>query len=151
MAAESVRVIVRCRPLNTRELELECKNIIDIVAETGQCSIKHPSDKKFPPKNFFFDGAFDISSTTEQIYSDICYPLVEGVTEGYNGTIFAYGQTGCGKSFTMQGISEDASQRGIIPRFKMAYGSCLGYVYSIFNNGQGRKLAHSVIVDGGIK
>ncbi|GAA50256.1 kinesin family member 3/17 [Clonorchis sinensis] len=57
-----------------------------------------------------------MSSTTEQIYSDICYPLVEGVTEGYNGTIFAYGQTGCGKSFTMQGLPEDASQRGIIPR-----------------------------------
>ncbi|KAG5450088.1 Kinesin-like protein kif17 [Clonorchis sinensis] len=116
MAAESVRVIVRCRPLNTRELELECKKIIEIVGETGQCSIKHPSDKKCPPKNFFFDGAFDMSSTTEQIYSDICYPLVEGVTEGYNGTIFAYGQTGCGKSFTMQGLPEDASQRGIIPR-----------------------------------
>jgi kinesin family protein 3/17 len=38
------------------------------------------------------------------------------VTEGYNGTVFAYGQTGCGKSFSMQGISKPASQRGIIPR-----------------------------------
>ena len=36
--------------------------------------------------------------------------------EGYNGTVFAYGQTGCGKSFTMQGIKSPASQRGIIPR-----------------------------------
>ena len=36
--------------------------------------------------------------------------------EGYNGTVFAYGQTGCGKSFTMQGVHNPASQRGIIPR-----------------------------------
>ena len=36
--------------------------------------------------------------------------------EGYNGTIFAYGQTGCGKSFSMQGINDPATQRGIIPR-----------------------------------
>lgn len=40
----------------------------------------------------------------------------QGVTEGYNGTIFAYGQTGSGKSFTMQGVSEPAPQKGVIPR-----------------------------------
>ena len=40
----------------------------------------------------------------------------QGVLEGYNGTVFAYGQTGCGKSFTMQGVKSPASQRGIIPR-----------------------------------
>ena len=36
--------------------------------------------------------------------------------EGYNGTVFAYGQTGCGKSFTMQGLKDNAAQKGIIPR-----------------------------------
>ena len=41
---------------------------------------------------------------------------MQGVTEGYNGTIFAYGQTGSGKSFTMQGLTDPPSQRGIIPR-----------------------------------
>ncbi len=41
----------------------------------------------------------------------------QGVTEGYNGTIFAYGQTGCGKSFSMQGIPDPPAQRGIIPRY----------------------------------
>lgn len=41
---------------------------------------------------------------------------MQGVTEGYNGTIFAYGQTGSGKSFTMQGLPDPPSQRGIIPR-----------------------------------
>lgn len=41
---------------------------------------------------------------------------MQGVTEGYNGTIFAYGQTGSGKSFTMQGLPDPPCQRGIIPR-----------------------------------
>ncbi|NWW22371.1 KIF17 protein, partial [Falcunculus frontatus] len=54
--------------------------------------------------------------STEHIYNEIAYPLVEGVTEGYNGTIFAYGQTGSGKSFTMQGVVDPSSQKGIIPR-----------------------------------
>lgn len=40
----------------------------------------------------------------------------QSVTEGYNGTVFAYGQTGCGKSFTMQGIPHPVCQKGIIPR-----------------------------------
>ncbi|KAA0201034.1 Kinesin protein [Fasciolopsis buskii] len=116
MASEAVKVVVRCRPLNEREVNLNCKNVIEIVSETGQCSISHPNGKKNPAKNFFFDGAYDLNSTTEQIYNDIGYPLVEGVTEGYNGTIFAYGQTGCGKSFTMQGLADVESQRGVIPR-----------------------------------
>ncbi|KAF5395048.1 Osmotic avoidance abnormal protein 3 [Paragonimus heterotremus] len=116
MTSETVKVIVRCRPLNERETNLNCSEVIEIYNDTGQCSITTPGDKKSPPKNFFFDGAYDTGSTTEQIYNDICYPLVEGVTEGYNGTIFAYGQTGCGKSYTMQGLVESPLQRGIIPR-----------------------------------
>jgi kinesin family protein 3/17 len=43
----------------------------------GGCSIKNPDDAKAPPKMFTFDGAYFIDSTTEQIYNDIAYPLVE--------------------------------------------------------------------------
>ncbi|RWS29990.1 osmotic avoidance abnormal protein 3-like protein [Leptotrombidium deliense] len=82
----------------------------------GECSITNPCDKFAPAKSFTFDGAYFTDSTTENIYNEIVFPLVESVTEGYNGTVFAYGQTGCGKSFTMQGVSSPASQRGIIPR-----------------------------------
>ncbi|CAH8591543.1 unnamed protein product [Heterobilharzia americana] len=116
MGSEAVKVVVRCRPLNKREKSLNCSSVLEIFNDTGQCSIIHPSNKNLPPKNFFFDGSYDHNSTTEQIYNDICYSVVEGVTQGYNGTIFAYGQTGCGKSYTMQGISEPYAQRGVIPR-----------------------------------
>ncbi|XP_033752605.1 kinesin-like protein KIF17 isoform X7 [Pecten maximus] len=113
---ECVKVIVRCRPMNTREKELKCECVLSMDGKRAQCTIKNPSDLKAPPKVFTFDGSYFTDSVTENIYADIAYPLVEGVTEGYNGTIFAYGQTGCGKSFTMQGITNPASQRGIIPR-----------------------------------
>lgn len=65
--------------------------------------LENPSDKKAPEKQFVFDNAYDGNSSNETIYGDICYSLVESVLEGYNSTIFAYGQTGCGKSHTMQG------------------------------------------------
>ncbi|GFT98503.1 kinesin-like protein KIF17 [Nephila pilipes] len=99
-----------------RERDLSCKVIIGMDSSCGLCSIVNPADSSAPPKSFTFDGAYFIDSTTEQIYNEIVYPIVESVTEGYNGTVFAYGQTGCGKSFTMQGITHPASQKGIIPR-----------------------------------
>ncbi|XP_001629592.2 kinesin-like protein KIF17 isoform X2 [Nematostella vectensis] len=114
--AEAVRVIVRCRPLNKREKDLKCETVLEMDSDTGQCRLHKPGDKTQPPKAFTFDGAYFIDSTTENIYNDICFPLVEGVLEGYNGTVFAYGQTGCGKSFSMMGITDPPTQRGIIPR-----------------------------------
>ena len=114
--AEAVKVIVRCRPLNSREKSLNCKVVIEMDSSIGQVALFKPDARDQPPKTFTFDGAFYIDSITENIYADIVYPLVEGVVEGYNGTVFAYGQTGCGKSFTMQGITDPPTQRGITPR-----------------------------------
>ncbi|XP_077007115.1 kinesin-like protein KIF17 isoform X2 [Tamandua tetradactyla] len=116
MASESVKVVVRCRPMNQRERELNCQPVVTVDCARGQCFIQNPGAADEPPKQFTFDGAYYMDHVTEQIYNEIAYPLVEGVTEGYNGTIFAYGQTGSGKSFTMQGLAETPAQRGIIPR-----------------------------------
>ncbi|XP_060113061.1 kinesin-like protein KIF17 [Heteronotia binoei] len=116
MASEAVKVIVRCRPPNEREKQLRSKIVLTIDGARSQCFIQNPAAAEDPPKQFTFDGAYYMDHTTEQIYNEIAYPLVEGVTEGYNGTIFAYGQTGSGKSFTMQGIPNPPSQKGIIPR-----------------------------------
>ncbi|XP_039184230.1 kinesin-like protein KIF17 isoform X1 [Crotalus tigris] len=116
MASEAVKVIVRCRPLNEREKQLGCKVVINMDSARGQCFIQNPIAEEDPPKQFTFDGAYYMNHNTEQIYNEIAYPVIEGVTEGYNGTIFAYGQTGSGKSFTMQGILDPPTQKGIIPR-----------------------------------
>ncbi|XP_075732123.1 osmotic avoidance abnormal protein 3 [Rhipicephalus microplus] len=113
MTQESVKVVVRCRPMNAKEREQKCQNVVRIDCAAGQCTLTNPADRSAPAKTFCFDGAYDCNSTTEQIYDDIVYPIVESVSEGYNGTVFAYGQTGCGKSFSMQGAPQ---QKGIIPR-----------------------------------
>uniref|UniRef100_A0A182Q0I7 Kinesin-like protein n=1 Tax=Anopheles farauti TaxID=69004 RepID=A0A182Q0I7_9DIPT len=120
--AENVRVVVRCRPMNKREQQSNCKSVIQI--DNALVNLDNPSDSNAPQKSFQFDNAYGYAATTENIYSDICYSLVESVLEGYNATIFAYGQTGCGKSHTMQGTTynlsaadpNNANNIGIIPR-----------------------------------
>ncbi|CAB1436649.1 unnamed protein product [Pleuronectes platessa] len=116
MGSESVKVVVRCRPLNDRETALGSKTVLTMDLQRCQCFIEKPGAADEPPKQFTFDGTYFIDQTTEEVYNEIAYALVEGVTEGYNGTIFAYGQTGSGKSYTMQGVSEPAAQKGVIPR-----------------------------------
>uniref|UniRef100_A0A8C9R8Z2 Kinesin-like protein n=3 Tax=Scleropages formosus TaxID=113540 RepID=A0A8C9R8Z2_SCLFO len=116
MSSESVKVVVRCRPMNARERALGCKTVVSMEPKRCQCFIEKPGAPEEPAKQFTFDGTYLSEHTTEQLYNEVAYPLVEGVTEGYNGTIFAYGQTGSGKSFTMQGTAELPAQRGIIPR-----------------------------------
>ncbi|KAI4455334.1 kinesin-related [Holotrichia oblita] len=74
-----------------------------------------PNEGPALPKSFTFDSVYDQNSYTENIYNDICYPLVESVLEGYNSTIFVYGQTGCGKSFTMEG-NRSIQEKGVISR-----------------------------------
>eukprot|EP00118_Oscarella_pearsei_P008574 m.45083 g.45083 ORF g.45083 m.45083 type:complete len:132 (+) comp33564_c0_seq3:215-610(+) len=66
-------------------------------------------------KEFTFDAVYDWNSKQMDLYNETFRPIVESVLEGYNGTIFAYGQTGTGKTFTMEGIRSDVEQRGVIP------------------------------------
>ena len=84
--AESVKVIVRCRPMNQRENNLNCKACIKCDDALNKVTIFKPDDKSAAPKNFTFDGAYFTQSTTKQIYEDVGFALVDGVLEGYNGT-----------------------------------------------------------------
>jgi hypothetical protein len=63
--------------------------------------------------DFSFDAVFDENVHTSQVYQDIARPIVKGVASGRHGTIFSYGQTGMGKTFTMQGCGNSADT-GII-------------------------------------
>ena len=57
-----------------------------------------------------------LSSEQQEIFAETAYPVCENVIQGYNGTIFAYGQTGTGKTFTITGVPEDNENKGIMPR-----------------------------------
>ena len=75
--------------------------------------VQQAADSVELPKTFTFDNVFDWTSTQSEVYEETAKPIVESVLEGYNGTVFAYGQTGTGKTHTMDG---GAGDNGIIPR-----------------------------------
>ncbi|XP_071755303.2 centromere-associated protein E [Centroberyx gerrardi] len=105
MAEESaVKVCVRVRPLIEREETAATENAepVQLYWKAEKKSIQQIDDGN-PTKSFGFDRVFSADETTHQLYQDIAKPLVVSAVEGYNGTIFAYGQTSSGKTFTMMG------------------------------------------------
>lgn len=111
---DNVKVCVRCRPLNKKEVAEKNQKVVSIHNNT--LSIRNPSaNADEPPKQFSFDYVFSPESKQLDIYNLIARPIVDAVLEGYNGTVFAYGQTGTGKTFTMEGIRDVPELRGIIP------------------------------------
>lgn len=101
--------------MNKKELDQNCQSVItNINKEFNQISIEKPKSGG-ALKSFTFDSVYADDSTQKEVYDETAFPLVESVLEGYNGTIFAYGQTGCGKTHTMLGLRDDPEQKGIIP------------------------------------
>ena len=115
MSAESVRVMVRVRPMNNKEKETSCKFCVEIDTTLHQITLNKPSESD-SQKLFSYDNVFAPDCPQQKIYEESAFSLVESVVEGYNGTIFAYGQTGCGKTFTMMGLPEPELLKGVIPR-----------------------------------
>ncbi|XP_028817187.1 kinesin-like protein KIF1A isoform X18 [Denticeps clupeoides] len=119
MAGASVKVAVRVRPFNSREIGKESKCIIQMSGNTT--TIINPKVPK-ENKSFNFDYSYwshtspeDINyASQEQVYRDIGEEMLLHAFEGYNVCIFAYGQTGAGKSYTMMG-KQEKDQQGIIP------------------------------------
>ena len=62
----------------------------------NQLFIQNPDNEGAPVKPFTFDGVYDENTIQRTFYEESCFGLIENVLEGFNGTIFAYGQTGCG-------------------------------------------------------
>ncbi|XP_076593298.1 kinesin-like protein KIF13A isoform X5 [Chaetodon auriga] len=125
MSDTKVKVAVRVRPMNRREIELNTKCVVDM--EDNQ-TVLHPppsnakgENSRKQPKVFAFDHCFwsmDESNVPKYAGQEVVFKcLGEGILEnafqGYNACIFAYGQTGSGKSFSMMGNGE---QPGLIPR-----------------------------------
>eukprot|EP00697_Spironema_sp_BW2_P004035 gnl/Spiro4/15435_TR8304_c0_g2_i1.p1 gnl/Spiro4/15435_TR8304_c0_g2~~gnl/Spiro4/15435_TR8304_c0_g2_i1.p1 ORF type:complete len:880 (-),score=381.47 gnl/Spiro4/15435_TR8304_c0_g2_i1:99-2651(-) len=117
-AEENVKVVCRCRPMNERErLEsLECgENVVSALSARDEVYVNNASKGK--TRTFRFDKVYGCESTQEDVFLCSVKPIVEQVLDGFNCTIFAYGQTGTGKTHTMEGSpSADGSQLGVIPR-----------------------------------
>ncbi|CAE7584601.1 Kif3c, partial [Symbiodinium microadriaticum] len=103
------------RPFNTKEKNEKRSSIVEMDMELNQVSIGNPDHPEAPPKTFTFDSVYDGDTQQRAFYEESCFQLVENVLVGFNGTIFAYGQTGCGKTWTMQGPNNPPELRGVIP------------------------------------
>ena len=172
-------MVVRCRPLFGKELVEGRESIVDADYDHNQCNITNPAKPDVKPKSFTFDAVYDENTLQQLFYEESAHPLVESVMEGFNGTIFACkpfsvqhirpiytvwfqdGQTGCGKTHTMQGASNPPELRGVIPRsfdhifehIAMAEDKGIYYFaphkhYSRFHQYAGRRILDSVPVSG---
>ncbi|XP_039310396.1 kinesin-like protein unc-104 isoform X12 [Solenopsis invicta] len=140
----SVKVAVRVRPFNYREITRQAQCIIEMTGSTT--SITNPKatpGSKEATKSFNYDYSYfsmdpneENYSTQLMVYKDIGEEMLEHAFEGYNVCIFAYGQTGAGKSYTMMGKQEEG-QEGIIPQIckdlfrKISYTSNERLKYSV--------------------
>ena len=110
--SECVKVAIRVRPMNKHEEEQNSELCVEVDKDNNTVSI---FKKKGNPKTFQFDYVFGMDCTQREIYDTVAFPIVDSIFQGYNGTVFAYGQTGCGKTFTMMGIIDNPDLRGVIP------------------------------------
>ncbi|KAM8847288.1 kinesin-like protein KIF3C [Synchiropus picturatus] len=116
-SSESVKVVVRCRPLNRKEESSGPGGaVVQMDLKLGQVILRNPrAPASEPQKTFTFDAVYDGHSKQRDLYDESVRPLIDSVLEGFNGTIFAYGQTGTGKTYTMQGAWLEPEKRGVIP------------------------------------
>lgn len=109
---EAVKVAVRLRPMSEKEIAAGFKKIVEIDKSTATVKVMNPQGQ---PITFTFDYGYPDNTSQEVVYEETASPIVEGVLEGFNGTIFAYGQTGTGKTYSMDGKNH-GEHRGIMPR-----------------------------------
>uniref|UniRef100_A0A8C7ULI7 Kinesin heavy chain n=1 Tax=Oncorhynchus mykiss TaxID=8022 RepID=A0A8C7ULI7_ONCMY len=118
----TIKVMCRFRPLNSSEVTRGDKYIPKFQGEDHVVVGSKP---------FQFDRVFQPNTTQEQVYNACAQKIVKDVLEGYNGTIFAYGQTSSGKTHTMEGNLHDTDGMGIIPRIVQ---DIFNYIYSMDEN-----------------
>ncbi|XP_004691237.1 PREDICTED: kinesin-1 heavy chain [Condylura cristata] len=118
----NIKVMCRFRPLNESEVNRGDKYVAKFQGEDTVMIASKP---------YAFDRVFQSNTSQEQVYNDCAKKIVKDVLEGYNGTIFAYGQTSSGKTHTMEGKLHDPEGMGIIPRIVQ---DIFNYIYSMDEN-----------------
>ena len=114
----AITVAIRVRPLNQNELEITPVEGIKIINSNSLIVTSDPNSTNrktnlIKEHQFFFDYVFGPSATQEEIYQNTTQKLLPGILEGFNATVFAYGATGSGKTYTMLGT---INKEGIMTR-----------------------------------
>ncbi|EPY39698.1 OSM3-like kinesin, partial [Angomonas deanei] len=118
-AAENVRVLVRCRPLSEKEKNNGNTSCVDLDIAQHTVTVNPVVGN---PDRFTFDATINNTFSQKDIFNQYIMPLVDSVLDGFNATVFAYGQSGSGKTHTMTGVMGDEEMEGVIPR-------CFKYIF----------------------
>lgn len=126
--ADNIQVMVRIRPFNSREVSDGAKTCVWVAEENPRLIVLEGSPK---PKYFTFDWSGGPKTSQQDVFNYIGRQMIDACIAGYNGTIFAYGQTGAGKTYTMLGKHSDEldcldEHRGLQPR-------CIEYLFYKFD------------------
>eukprot|EP00939_MAST-03C_sp_MAST-3C-sp1_P003710 g3710.t1 len=116
--ANNFKVVVRIRPPLPREMngDVSFRNVVGVGKSEKQLTITDSEHSEMGNAHTFtFDHVYDQNSSQKKVYETTAKGVVDSSLEGYNATIFAYGQTGTGKTYTMEGFNS-SEKRGIIPR-----------------------------------
>ncbi|KAM3314117.1 hypothetical protein ACQJBY_033149 [Aegilops geniculata] len=116
----NVQVVLRCRPLSVEEQKANVQSAVSCNDTKKEVTVLNSLFKQ-ADKTFTFDKVFGPKSQQRAIYDHAVAPIVDDVLEGYNCTVFAFGQTGTGKTYTMEGemmqqVGELPASAGVMPR-----------------------------------
>ncbi|XP_030926949.1 kinesin-like protein KIN-5C [Quercus lobata] len=141
----NVQVLLRCRPFSDEELRSNAPQVVSCNEYSREVSVSQSIAGKHIDRIFTFDKVFGPSAQQRDLYDQAVIPIVHEVLEGFNCTIFAYGQTGTGKTYTMEGECKRSKsgpkgelppEAGVIPRA----------VKQIFDTLEGQNAEYSVKV-----
>ncbi len=111
-----IQVVVRLRPMSERELKGNTLPVVTASTEKKEVTVIKGSGARTLRSTFAFDDVFTSFSTQKEVFDQTLAPVIGDVLAGYESTVFAYGQTGTGKTHTMEGNLEVSADRGVIPR-----------------------------------
>ncbi|EXB67891.1 125 kDa kinesin-related protein [Morus notabilis] len=117
----NIQVLLRCRPLSEEEQRSNVQKVISCNEHKREVTVLQSVANKQIDRVFTFDKVFGPKSQQRSIYDQAISPIVNEVLEGFNCTVFAYGQTGTGKTYTMEGGMRNKggdlpAEAGVIPR-----------------------------------
>nr|XP_043611181.1 kinesin-like protein KIN-5D [Erigeron canadensis] len=118
----NVQVVLRCRPFSDDDVKAKTASVVTCNEDKQEVIVTQNMGNKHIDKAFSFDKVFGPGSKQKDFYDQVVAPIVKEALEGYHWTIFAYGQTGTGKTYTMEGeggktkSGEFHEDVGVIPR-----------------------------------
>ncbi|XP_057549595.1 kinesin-like protein KIN-5C [Amaranthus tricolor] len=142
----NVQVILRCRPFSDEELRNNAPQVVTCNDYQREVAVSQNIAGKHFDRVFVFDKVFGPSSQQKDLYDQAIIPIVNEVLEGFNCTIFAYGQTGTGKTYTMEGDCKRAKQNGQSGELPVGAGVIPRAIKQIFDTLESQNAEYSVKV-----